>query len=117
VSLVAPLSVSVEVRTNDRRVFRLSRNVGDSRLMLERPAPFEIGQPVMISFTLPSAEADGPTATVTLRAAIDLADEDGDRDGDQGGRMLDFVDPPREVRQAIARYVAERLGLPAASAR
>jgi len=38
-------------------------------------------------------------------------------DGEHGGSHLEFVDPPREARLALVRYVAGRLGLPSAPAR
>jgi hypothetical protein len=110
-SLSAPLAVPVEVRASQQRVFRLSHDVGESGLTLERRVPFEIGQRVTIAFSLPSAEADGPPVPVTLRAEVALTVEDGD--GDKGGRALSFTDPPHESRHAIGLYVAKRLGLPA----
>lgn len=112
-SLFAPLAVPVEVRVeareNARRVFRLSSSVSESSLFLERPAPFEIGRPVTVSFTLPDFNS---SASLSLRALVSLADDDGE--GAEGGRYLVFVDPPREARQNIVRYVAGRLGLPGA---
>jgi len=109
-SLFAPLRVPVEIRAPDRRVFRLSSAVADSGLRLARTAPFEIGRPVTVSFALPPRDPAAAEVTLTLTATVALTDEDGDGDG--GGRALVFVEPPRDSRQAIARYVAERLGLP-----
>jgi hypothetical protein len=106
VSLFAPLAVSVEIRAADRRVFRLSRNIAESGIVLERPVPFEVGQPASVTLTLPG---DPVTAPLVLRSVVALTDLDGD--GTDGGRQLDFVDPPRDVRGAIVQYVAERLGL------
>jgi PilZ domain len=106
VPLFAPLAVSVEIRAAHRRVFRLSRNIAESGVMLERPAPFEVGHPVNVSLTLPD---EPQTAPLVLRSVVALTDLDGD--GADGGRQLEFVDPPRDVRGAIARYVTERLGL------
>jgi len=108
-SLRAPLAVPVEVRSQEgagevRRAFRLSANVGEDGLRLMRPAPFDIGRPVAVAFTLPDAEP------VVLRAEVALADEDGE--GENGGRELTFLGAPLEVRQTIHRYLIERLGLP-----
>lgn len=112
-SLFAPLAVPVEVRVEARenasRVFRLSASVSESSLFLERPAAFDIGRPVTVSFTLPDFTS---SESLSLRALIALADDDGE--GANGGSHLVFVDPPREARQAIVRYVAGRLGLPGA---
>lgn len=111
-SLCAPLAVPVEIRVTDRRVFRLSADVAESGIRLEHPAPFEVDQPVMVTFALPDVTDDAPpTVPLKLRAVVALTDSDGD--GADGGRELAFVDPPREARQAIVRYVAGRLGLPA----
>ncbi len=109
-SLRAPLAVPVEIRSLEgagevRRAFRLSASVGEGGVRLVRPAPFDIGRPVAIAFALPDAQA------VTLRAEVMLADDDGE--GEHGGRELTFLEAPAEVRQAIHRYVVERLGLPA----
>ena len=124
VSLYAPIAVVVEIRAaarqGTRRVFRLSASIADGGLVLERPAPFDIGQPVTARFTLPDSNspaasdpADVPAATsFSLPARVTLGEEDAD--GETGGRELLFVDPPREARQAIVRYVAGRLGLPGA---
>ena len=106
-SLFAPVAVSVQIGTDDRRVFRLSHSVAETGLILERPAPFEIGRPVTVMFTLPDALATEP---LKLRAVVALTDSDGE--GADGGCALDFVDPQREDRQAIHQYVAGRLGLP-----
>jgi len=106
------MAVAVEVRPEGRdgegRVFRLSRLVADLSLLLVRPAPFEAGQPVTAIFRLPELESS--SETLSLRATVTLTDSDGD--GTHGGAELTFVDPPREARQAIVRYVAGRLGLP-----
>jgi hypothetical protein len=83
-------------------------------MTLERMVAFEIGQPVTITFALPSAEAEGPSSPITLRAKVELTDEDGD--GDKGGRALSFIDALREPRHAIALYVVKRLNLPVAPA-
>lgn len=108
-SLVAPLAVPVQIRAADRRVFRLSHNIAESGLILERPAPFEVGQPVTVTFALPDTAA-APASLLTLRAIVALTDWDGE--GAEGGRALTFTDPVRDERTAITRYVAGRLGLP-----
>jgi hypothetical protein len=103
--------VPVEIRVTDRRIFRLSTDVAESGVTLEHPAPFEVDQPVTVTFTLPDVtDENTTTAPLNLRAVVALTDSDGD--GADGGRELAFVDPPRETRQAIVRYVAGRLGLP-----
>ena len=109
-SLRAPLAVPVEIRSDDgmggvRRVFRLSANVGEDGVCLERPVPFDVGRPVAIGFTLP----DASSATV-LRAELALTDDDGA--GEHGGSALTFLAAPADVRLALHRYVLERLGLP-----
>jgi len=108
-SLRAPVAIPVEVRSQEgagevRRAFRLSANVGEDGVRLVRPAPFDIGRPVAISFALPDAEP------IVLRAEVALADGDGE--GEQGGRELIFLGAPAEVRQTLHRYVIDRLGLP-----
>lgn len=126
VSLYAPLAVVVEIRTAERqgtrRVFRLSASIADGGLVLERPVPFDIGQPVTVSFTLPgnfplSSPAEQSTlpapTSLSLPARVTLGDDDGE--GEQGGSELLFIDPPREARHAIVHYVAHRLGLPGAA--
>jgi len=106
-SLHAPLATVVEIRAPERRVFRLARAVGEDALVLETPAPFEPGRPVEVRFALP----DGPSLP-SLAARVKVGDGDPDPSGEHGGCSLAFRDPPREARQAIASYVAERLGLP-----
>jgi hypothetical protein len=111
VPLFAPLAVAVEIREErddkPRRVFRLSRSVADSGIILERPAPFEVDQPVTATFTLPDLSA---RESLSLRAIVALTESDGD--GSQGGAELVFLNPPQDARHAIFKYVAGRLGLP-----
>jgi hypothetical protein len=109
VSLRAPLAIPVQIRVGERRCFRLSRAVGVDGLRLERPAPFDPGQPVIATFTLP----DGGTP-LGVRAVVEPDDDDDDGEGEQGGRELAFPALPSEARDAVVRYVAERLGLAAA---
>lgn len=111
--LTAPLAVPVEIRVPDRRVTRLSYDIGEGGLTLERPVPFEVDHPVDITFALPDNTAATWTVPLILRAVVALTDADGD--GANGGRALAFLDPPREARQAIVRYVAHRLQLPGAA--
>jgi hypothetical protein len=108
-SLRAPIAISVEVRVpgaDPRRVFRLTRNIGADGIRFERPVPFEVGRPVEVAFTLPDA-----ATRWSLRAEVGLCDDDGG--GEQGGRALTFLleSTPREAREALHRYVVERLGL------
>ena len=112
-SLRAPIAVTVEVRAEGRRVFRLAANVGEDGLSLERPAPFELGRPVDLSFAMP----DG-VERLELVARVEESDEDADeerrddreRDG-QGGRELTFLKLSDDDRQILRRYVIARLGL------
>jgi len=111
-SLHAPLATVVEIRAPERRVFRLARAVGEDAVVLETPAPFEPGRPVEVRFALPDGALLSP-----LAARVKVGDGDPDPTGEQGGCWLAFRDPPREARQAIASYVAERLGLPSLAVR
>lgn len=100
--------IPVEVRTAQRRVFRLTRAVGDAGLRLERPVPFEVGRPVDICFVLPDSDE-----RLTLRAEVRTVGEESEQDGTRGGCALLLLDPPHEARDALGAYVARRLGLPA----
>lgn len=116
-SLFAPLAVPVEIRASKRRVFRLSRNVSESGMTLERPAPFEAGEPVTVTFTFTFSLADAAIEPLTVRAVVNRDERDQDaQDGDnaEGGRLLSFLAPPAEARHLIGRYVSDRLGLPSA---
>src|SRR5436305_8716223 len=104
--LQAPAAVPVELRASRRRVFRLSREIGEEGLRLERPAPFELGEPVEIRFLLPGTEEP-----MTLRASVEAVDDEDERSG-LGGRGLRLIEAPHEARHALHRYVAQRLGLP-----
>ena len=111
-SLRAPIAVTVEVRAAGRRVFRLASNVGEDGLALERPAPFERGRPVVITFAMP-----GGAERVSLNARVEAGagddDEEGDREGrSTGGRELAFLAIGEEDRERLRGYVTERLGLP-----
>ena len=105
--LSAPASVSVEVQAADRRVFRLTTEVGLGGLLLETAAPFEPGRPVSIRFALP-----GSTEWLALDARVVATGDPSEGEGERGGAALHFLDPPLEVREAVTGYIAERLGLP-----
>jgi hypothetical protein len=105
--LQAPAAVPVELRAPQRRVFRLSHEVGEEGVRLAAPAPFEVGEPVQIRLLLP--DSDEP---LTLRAEVALVGDESEAGGARGGCGLRFIEPPREARQALTSYVARRLGLP-----
>jgi Tfp pilus assembly protein PilZ len=105
--LQAPAAVPVELRAARRRVFRLSHEVGEEGVRLAAPAPFEVGEPVELRLRLP--DSDQP---LTVRAEVALVGDDREQDGAVGGCGLRFIEPPHEVRRALAAYVAQRLGLP-----
>lgn len=102
----APIAVPVEILTEERRVFRLAREVGEGGLILETPAPFEPGRPVHIRFALPDGEP------LALRAELTTTGDEAERDGSAGGCRLDFIDLPAAARAALGRYIVPRLGLP-----
>ena len=108
-SLRAPIAVTVEVRAAGRRVFRLAENLGEDGIALERPAPFDIGRPVEVTFALP----DDP-ALFRLPARLDVRgeDEDDDRDESAGGRALTFLAVGEDDRHRLQDYVRDRLDLP-----
>jgi hypothetical protein len=109
-ALRAPIAVAVEVRADARRVFRLAASVGEDGVRLERAAPFEVGRPVEVRFTLPAPSVAG---TLTLRAEVLHADSDDESANElAGGRELTFIEPPGEARMAINAYVRQRLSLP-----
>ena len=105
--LVAPAAVPVEVRAADRRVFRLSQEIGAGGVRLQKPAPFEPGGPVRIRFALP-----GETETLELDAEVTVVGDPAEEMGEGGGLALIFRDPPPDIRSSITAYVAARLGLP-----
>jgi PilZ domain len=114
-SLRAPLAVPVEIRVESdagvRRVFRLAASVGEDGVRLVRYAPFEIGRPVRVRFTLPLDVSEGPLA---LDAEVLHADhEDETQHEGAGGCELTFLHPSAEARLAIRGYVRARLDLPA----
>ena len=127
-SLRAPIAIVVEIRADDRRWFRLARNIGDDGIALVRTLPLEVGRPVQIRIVMPSRSgwdlqnAVGPRAeALSLRAEVTSDDSQADDDrqnagestnGDvPGGNALQFIDPSLENRQAIFHYVKDRLGL------
>jgi hypothetical protein len=110
--LRAPIAVTVEVRAAGRRVFRLAANVGEDGIALERPAPFEIGRPVEITFAMPD---DAERLRVMARVEPGADDDDGDdgpEPGAEGGRELAFLSLAPDERERLRSYVADRLGLP-----
>ena len=113
-SLRAPIAVTVEVRgrTRDgaRRAFRLARNIGEDGIALERRAPFELGRPVEVRFTLP-----GGDQRLCLHAEVrtdDGSDDSEDQQRSEGGRELGFLATGDDERRLLHRYIADRLGLP-----
>ena len=68
-------------------------------MRLARGSGFERGRPVDLRFALPGGEVLAVAARV----------EAGEHEDDE----LVLLDPPAEARQALRRYVQERLGLPA----
>jgi hypothetical protein len=98
--------VPVELHASRGRIFRLSRELGEEGVTLERPAPFELGARVELRLMLPGGEEP-----ITLRARVEALD-DAEELAEQGGRGLRFLEPPHEARRALRTYVAQRLGLP-----
>ena len=112
-ALRAPVAVPVEIRigvgADARRVFRLAASVGEDGVRLVRAAPFEVGRPVAVRFTLPTPADAG---TLALRAEVLHADHDDElRNEEAGGRELTFIEPSAEARAAIRAYVRDRLSL------
>jgi hypothetical protein len=104
--LSAPAAVPVEVRSGERRVVRLSTEIGDGGVRLALPVPFEPGRPVELRFALPGG------APMALAAQVVATGDPRELDGERGGCGLDFRAPPAELRDAITAYVVDRLGLP-----
>ncbi len=104
--LQAPAAVPVEVLAAERRVFRLSRAVGEEAICLVRPAPFEVGRPVEIRLRLPEDDT-----VLSLQAKLATVGEPAEQDGAAGGCGLLLVGVPAEARRALADYVVRRLGL------
>jgi hypothetical protein len=98
VSLRAPIAVPVEIRAPARRLFRLTAAVGEDGIRLARGASFEPGRPVDVRFRLP--DGGGELALTAVVAEGEAADD-----------RIAFVDPPAGAREAIRRYVHQRLGL------
>jgi hypothetical protein len=105
--LAAPAAVSVELRTGDRRLYRLSREIGLGGIRLGRPAPFEPGQPLTIRFALP-----GATLPLELEAEVGATGDPAEDQGEGGGCALYFRDQSPELRSAVSAYIADRLDLP-----
>jgi hypothetical protein len=98
--------VPVELQASRGRIFRLSRELGEEGICLQRAAPFELGARVELQLTLP-----GSDERLVLRARVEALDDAEER-AEQGGRGLRFLEPPHEARRALRTYVAQRLGLP-----
>jgi len=113
VSLRAPIAITVETRgrTGDgvRRAFRLARNIGDDGIALERRAPFELGRPIEVRFTLPDG---GPPLRLDAEVRPADDDEEEQQQAAPGGRELAFLSLGDDERRALRRYVIDRLGLP-----
>jgi hypothetical protein len=105
--LQAPAAVPVELRASQRRVFRLSSEVGEEGVRLGAPAPFEVGEPLEVRLVLP--DTDEP---LRLRAEVALVGDEREAEGANGGCGLRFIEPPRAARDALVAYVSQRLGLP-----
>jgi hypothetical protein len=105
--LAAPAAVPVEVISADRRVFRLSHEIGPGGLRLVKPAPFEPGRPVVVRFALP-----GQRERLEVPAEVAVTGDPVEEEGEKGGLQIAFREPTPETRALIAAYVSERLGLP-----
>jgi hypothetical protein len=105
--LSAPAAVPVELRAADRRVYRLSEEIGTGGIRLGKAAPFEPGRPVSVRFSLP-----GSNLLLELVAEVVKTGDPSEEAGERGGAALYFLDPSPDVASALAGYVAERLGLP-----
>ena len=97
----------MEVRAGDRRVFRLSGEIGMGGIRLEQAAPFEPGRPVKARFTLP-----GAAYAFEIDAEVVAIGDPSEEAGERGGAALYFYEAPPEIRSAIASYIADRLGIP-----
>ena len=100
----------MQLRSGDRRVYRLSREIGLGGIVLGKPAPFEPGRPISILFSLP-----GDAAAHQLQAELGSTGDPAELDarGETIGACgLTFLDPSLELRSAISGYLADRLGLP-----
>jgi hypothetical protein len=112
--LSAPAAVPIQLRSGagtDRvRVYRLSREIGLGGIVLDKPAPFEPGRPVTVTFSVP-----GDSAAFQLEAELTPTGDPAEHDarGEAIGACgLTFLDPSMETRSAISTYIADRLGLP-----
>jgi hypothetical protein len=99
--------VPVELRTNDRRLYRLSLEIGQGGIRLEHPAPFEPGQPLTIRFTLP-----GSPLPLELEAEVGATGDPAEDGGEGGGCALYYREQSPEFHSAISAYIADRLDLP-----
>jgi hypothetical protein len=102
--------VPIQVRSGERRLYRLSREIGLGGILLGKAAPFEPGRPVSLLFSLP-----GDAAAYQVQAQLDCTGDAAEQDarGETIGACgLTFLDPSLELRSAISSYLADRLGLP-----
>ena len=76
-SLRAPLAVVVEIHADERRWFRLSRNIGSDGIGLDRPVPIEIGRPLQLWITLPLGRVGATSSDATAGDAM-AVDDDGE---------------------------------------
>lgn len=118
-SLRAPIAVPVEIRADARadarRAFRLAWNIGEDGVRLCGDLPFELGRLVEARLFLPSGEALALRAHVTAgNCDREPRNQGGDPNADPTGDAgeLSFADPPSDAREALRRYVIERLELP-----
>jgi len=102
--------VPVELRAADRRVYRLSEEIGTGGIRLGLAAPFEPGRPISVRFTLPGSTL--PLEMTAEVVTIGHPSEDTSGGGEGGGAALYFLDPSPETASALAAYVADRLGIP-----
>ena len=109
--LSAPAAVAVELRTTDRRVYRLSQELGLGGIRLGRPAPFEPGQPVTIRFTVPG-DGSRPSVPLEMTAELVTTGDPAEAGGERGASALYFLHADADARSTISTYIADRLGLP-----
>jgi hypothetical protein len=90
----APAQVPVEIvwARGERRVFRLSREVGVEGMLLRFPAPFPEGEQVRVSFALPDM-------SIPLAMAAEVID---------GGVELRFGVVDANARSVLATYAQKR---------
>ena len=105
--LSAPAAVPVELRSSERRLYRLSREIGLGGLVLVKPAPFEPGRPVTVRFSLP-----GAATALELQAELVVTGDAAERGGEAGACSVHFLAANPDIRSAISTYISDRLALP-----